>query len=155
MGEQVDLELADAFVGFLPRFKLWLERLVPTGGPTAARIRLLGTVSCIGPQKMSELASALAITARRVTALVDALEDEGLVTRTPDARDRRVTWVGLTDSGVAVVDRVYQAHRESIAGLFDGLAPERKSELLHAVRELTERLGRADSDARRAAGVAV
>src|SRR5712692_8638693 len=103
VGEQIDFDLADAFADFLPRFKRWVEHLLPSGGPTAVRVRLLGTVHCEGQQKMSELATALAVTARRVTALVDALEDEGLVARAPDPRDRRVTWVTLTESGASMV----------------------------------------------------
>ncbi|MDB5065581.1 MAG: MarR family transcriptional regulator [Chloroflexi bacterium] len=155
MGEPVDFELADAFVDFLPRFKRWVEHLLPSGGPTAVRIRLLGTVHCEGPQKMSGLATALAITARRVTALVDALEEEGLVARAPDPRDRRVTWITLTERGTSTVDRLYVAHREAVAALFDGLAPERKAVLLQSMRELGERMHRTDPEVRRTAGVAV
>lgn len=155
MGDQNDLDLADAFVDFLPRFKVWVEHLIPSGGPTAVRIRLLGAVHCEGPTKMSGLATALGVTARRVTALVDALEDEGLVSRSPDPRDRRVTWVSVTESGTAVVDRLYQAHREAIAGLFGELAPERKAELLQTIRELTDRIGGTRPDTRRSVDIAV
>ncbi|HEY2703968.1 MAG TPA: MarR family transcriptional regulator [Candidatus Dormibacteraeota bacterium] len=155
MGEPVDFELADAFVDFLPRFKRWIEHLLPPGETTAVRIRLLGTVHCEGRQKMSGLATALSITARRVTALVDALEDEGLVARAPDPRDRRVTWVTLTESGAATVDRLYQAHRGAVAALFDELAPERKAALLQSMRELTDRVHRTDPEARRTVRVAV
>ncbi len=155
MGEPIDFELAEAFADFLPRFKRWIEHLLPPGGPTAVRVRLLGMVHCEGPQKMSGLATALGITARRVTALADALEEEGLVTRGPDPRDRRVTWITLTDTGVATVDRLYEAHREAAAALFDELTPDRKAELLQTVRELSQRLNRPDADARRGVGVAV
>jgi DNA-binding MarR family transcriptional regulator len=155
MGEPIDFELADAFADFLPRFKRWIEQLLPPGGPTAVRVRLLGMVHCEGPQKMSDLATALGITARRVTALADALEEEGLVARGPDPRDRRVTWITLTETGVATVDRLYEAHRNAVAALFDELTPERKAALIESVRELSQRLSRPDPDARRGAGVAV
>jgi DNA-binding MarR family transcriptional regulator len=155
VGEQIDFDLADAFVDFLPRFKQWVEHLLPSGGPTAVRVRLLGAVQCEGPQKMSGLATVLAITARRVTALVDALEKEGLVARSPDPRDRRVTWITLTERGTSMVDRLYEAHRQAVAGLFDELAPDRKAALLQSMRELAERLSRTDPDGRRAIDVAV
>jgi DNA-binding MarR family transcriptional regulator len=155
VGEPIDFELADAFADFLPRFKRWVEHLLPIGGPTAVRVRLLGTVHCEGRQKMSDLATALGVTARRVTALVDALEKEGLVARAPDPRDRRVTWISLTDSGRSTVDRLYQAHREAVAALFEELAPDRKGALLQSVRELTERLHHSDADPRRTVDVAV
>jgi DNA-binding MarR family transcriptional regulator len=104
---------------------------------------------------MSGLATELAITARRVTALVDALEHEGLVARAPDPRDRRVTWITLTERGTAMVDRLYEAYREAVAGLFDELAPDSKAALLQSMRELGERLSRTDPDAHRSVGVAV
>jgi DNA-binding MarR family transcriptional regulator len=155
MGEPIDFELADAFADVLPRFKRWVEHLLPSGGPSAVRIRLLGTVHCEGPQKMSGLATELAITARRVTALVDALEHEGLVARAPDPRDRRVTWITLTESGRSMVDNLYEAHREAVAALFDELAPDRKAALLEAMRELGTRLSRTDPAARPVVGAAV
>jgi DNA-binding MarR family transcriptional regulator len=104
---------------------------------------------------MSGLATALAITARRVTALVDALEKEGLVARSPDPRDRRVTWITLTERGTSMVDRLYETHRQAVAGLFDELAPDRKAALLQSMRELADRLSRTDPDGRRAMDVAV
>jgi DNA-binding MarR family transcriptional regulator len=155
MGEPIDFELADAFADVLPRFKRWVEHLLPSGGPSAVRIRLLGTVHCEGPQKMSGLATELAITARRVTALVDALEHEGLVARAPDPRDRRVTWITLTESGRSMVDNLYEAHREAVAALFDELAPDQKAALLEAMRELRTRLSRTDPAARPVVGAAV
>jgi DNA-binding MarR family transcriptional regulator len=155
MGEPIDFELADAFADVLPRFKRWVEHLLPSGGPSAVRIRLLGTVHCEGPQKMSGLATELAITARRVTALVDALEHEGLVARAPDPRDRRVTWITLTESGRSMVDNLYEAHREAVAALFDELAPDQKAALLEAMRELGTRLSRTDPAVRPVVGAAV
>src|SRR4030088_450387 len=152
MGEPIDFELADAFADVLPRFKRWVEHLLPSGGPSAVRIRLLGTVHCEGPQKMSGLAAELAITARRVTALVDALEHEGLVARGADPRARRVTWITLTESGRSMVDNLYEAHREAVAALFDELAPDQKTALLEAMRELGTRLGRSDPAARPVVG---
>jgi DNA-binding MarR family transcriptional regulator len=46
--------------------------------------------------RMSDFADALGITARSVTSVVDLLEDQGLLERSDDHPDRRVTLLQLT-----------------------------------------------------------
>jgi DNA-binding MarR family transcriptional regulator len=46
-----------------------------------------------------DLAEALAVTTPTVTAMVDGLEKDGLVTRLPNERDRRSNIITLTEKG--------------------------------------------------------
>ncbi|WP_157392718.1 MarR family winged helix-turn-helix transcriptional regulator [Nocardia terrae] len=64
-----------------------------------ARVRLIVTVGEAPDIRMRELAERLGVTARAVTPLVDRLEREGLITRTPDAADRRAFRLALTAAG--------------------------------------------------------
>ena len=48
----------------------------------------------------------------------------------------------MTETGVAIVDRLYEAHREAVAAVFDELTPDRKATLLRSGRELSQRLSR-------------
>jgi DNA-binding MarR family transcriptional regulator len=61
-----------------------------------ARLRLLLAVEDAGQIRMNELATSLGIRARTVTALVDALEQEGMLSRLPDPTDRRATLLQVT-----------------------------------------------------------
>lgn len=82
--------------------RLWMRHLqdvVDHPALTPARLQLLAALSTEGPQIMQQLATVLGSTPRNVTALVDGLEREGLVARTPHATDRRATVVSLTDAG--------------------------------------------------------
>jgi DNA-binding MarR family transcriptional regulator len=144
MASQIDLDLADLFVNLYPRFQRWVERLIPSGEPTATRVRMLYAVHCNGPLQMGNLADALGVTARRVTALVDALEAEGLVAREPHPGDRRVTRIAITKSGASVVNRTYDAHRRAVAALFDELPADEKEALLGTMRRVGDRLRRSD-----------
>ena len=111
---------------------------------TYARMRLLGTLHCGGPQIMTSISDELGVTRRNVTALVDALEEEGLVRRKPHPTDRRATVIEMTTQGERMMERIYDEHRAAVAELFAGLGEEDREELsrmLGALREALRREG--------------
>src|SRR5215472_18872076 len=61
-----------------------------------ARGRVLWALSESGPVLMRGLSQALGISPRTVTGLVDGLEADGWVTRSPHPEDRRATIISLT-----------------------------------------------------------
>ena len=58
------------------------------------------------PQRMSDMASFINCDASYITALVDRLEEQGMVERTPSAADRRVKLIALTDVGRKVAAEI-------------------------------------------------
>jgi DNA-binding MarR family transcriptional regulator len=88
---------------------------------------------------MADLAEALAVTPRNVTALVDGLEREGLVRRVAHSTDRRITLVELTcnSEGIAAQFAAYQA---SIASLFEGIGESDRGPLLRLLEALRDRM---------------
>jgi DNA-binding MarR family transcriptional regulator len=61
-----------------------------------------------------ELSRLLLVTSGNLTGIVDRLEEQQLVERRPDARDRRVIRVALTEKGRRVTDEVLPAHAADI-----------------------------------------
>ena len=61
-----------------------------------ARLKLIGMLHVKGPMIMSELGARLDVSARNITKLVDALEQEGLVRRVAHCTDRRATVIETT-----------------------------------------------------------
>ena len=57
---------------------------------------------------MGEIGQRLYCDASFVTGLVDRLEQDGLIERRPDPRDRRVTLVALTSAGEKARDRALE-----------------------------------------------
>lgn len=51
------------------------------------------------PKKINDLAHILALDATTVTRQVTAMQKNGLITKTVDKQDRRITWVAATDEG--------------------------------------------------------
>ncbi len=61
-----------------------------------------------------ELSRLLLVTSGNLTGIVDRLEQQRLVERRPDAKDRRVIRVALTEKGRRVTDEVLPAHAADI-----------------------------------------
>jgi DNA-binding MarR family transcriptional regulator len=131
------LRLAERFHILGHAFKRWMQTLIDdAGGVSPARLRLLGVLHCRGPQIMSGLSDELGVTARNVTTLVDALESEGKVRRTPHPTDRRATVVELTAQGMASASELVDSFTEKTAGLFRDLSEADQRELLRLVEAL-------------------
>ena len=51
-----------------------------------------------------------------MTSLINGLEEQGLVTRTPDDEDRRRVQVDITDAGAGIVERTIERRDELLIG---------------------------------------
>lgn len=84
--------------------------------------------------RLSELAERLCIAARSATAVVDALEEGGLVARTPDPADRRAVRVALTTAGDAALERIGLIRQEVAREYFGPVSRSDQAALLRALR---------------------
>ena len=89
---------------------------------------------------MADLAASLNCYPSNITGIVDRLESQGLVTRTPDPDDRRVTVVSLSPAGVRK-RKSLQADIYEASAPFGTLTSKEKS----ALRELLQRALETDS----------
>ena len=105
---------------------------------------LLGSLRAAGApyrQPAGKLAEHLSITPGAMTSRLDKLEARGLVRRVPDAEDRRVLQIELTDEG----DRMWteavgvQAERERLIAA--ALAPSEQEQLNTLLRKLMLAVG--------------
>lgn len=91
---------------------------------TETRAHLLWELRALGPCTQRALASALRVTPRAVTALVDGLVEKGFVTREPCPTDRRAILVTVTDKGRTTTQALADGHRELARQLFAGMPAE-------------------------------
>jgi DNA-binding MarR family transcriptional regulator len=89
---------------------------------------------------MCNLSDALGVSPRNVTTLVDGLEQEGFVRRTPHLEDRRATIVELTPTGYDFAHQMLGPFHEQIAGLFRTLSLADQRELLRLLGTLLNTL---------------
>jgi DNA-binding MarR family transcriptional regulator len=90
-----------------------------------------------GGHRAGEIAERLGLTRPSVTALLDGLESDGLVTRRTDPTDRRARRVLLTTKGRARARAARPVHVRRLAALTRALSEEereRLAELLDKVR---------------------
>jgi DNA-binding MarR family transcriptional regulator len=106
------------FWSLSPAFLRWAESHETTGGLTPQRLRLSEILFDNGPTKMSDLRDALGVTATNITALVDALEADGLVERTPHPTDRRATLIQLTQKARNTISFGCTQFKDKVSELF-------------------------------------
>ncbi|WP_433274044.1 MarR family winged helix-turn-helix transcriptional regulator [Actinosynnema sp. CS-041913] len=83
--------------------------------------------------------NAALVTAGAITNRIDRMAAKGLVERVPDASDRRVVRVKLTDGGRALVDSMLAEHMARYAKLLEPLDPATQAVVADALRTLLER----------------
>jgi len=89
-----------------------------------------------GDLSLGDLASALDVSPRNITGLVDHLERDGLVVRSPDPEDRRATRASLSSLGkakLAVIQKEMANVRETIVA---GFTDEELKDLRHLCLKL-------------------
>jgi DNA-binding MarR family transcriptional regulator len=115
------LVLAALTARFSAAYLRWMRGRV---GETLAfsSVRVLEILESEGPAIMRDIAEALGMTPRNMTAIIDSLEEDGLVLRTPHPRDRRATFVELTAAGHGQANRARQEAAAWVADAFNSLA---------------------------------
>lgn len=91
-----------------------------------------------GPLTQRDLTERLGIQPGSASEIVSKLEGGGLITRTPNPRDRRTMDVQLTESGREEAVRAEAERRERRAELFSCLSEEEKSTLTGLLEKLRE-----------------
>ncbi|MDR5653603.1 MarR family winged helix-turn-helix transcriptional regulator [Ruixingdingia sedimenti] len=87
---------------------------------------------------MSELSRLLLVSNGNATTVVDRLEKDGLVRRTPSTTDRRTVHVALTDEGLRVFEGLAADHEAELSRVFDHVDEAD----LDALTAILKRMGR-------------
>ena len=139
--EEPQAERAPRSVGFLlsqlgflssKRFHEALEPL----GIDAREFLLLRFVAASEGRSQQALAEQLDVPPSRMVALVDHLEDAGLVERRADPEDRRVRGLHLTRKGKGVLERASKVAIDYETGLCAGINREEREQLIDLLHKL-------------------
>ena len=91
--------------------------------------------------RMADLANAAALSASRMTRLVDDLQSRGLVTKRASADDGRGNVAKLTRAGMAKLKAAWPAHLTSVRSrVFDHVDQATVKKAAHALSEIAARL---------------
>lgn len=91
--------------------------------------------------RMGELSSLMMVSGGNVTGLVNQMEAEGLVSRTPMKTDRRTFLVGLTRKGKRYFDKIATSHENWVVEMFDELSHDEQESLMALLARLKSSVG--------------
>jgi DNA-binding MarR family transcriptional regulator len=121
-----------------------LEELAPAfaaHGTTASRFDLLDALARAGrPVRPAELRSQLHLPAQTLTGVIDQLEAQGLVSRSPNPADRRSILVEITPAGRAAVDRICVPLVEIEEDCMASLSPAERGQLAELLGKVQSRI---------------
>ena len=100
---------------------------------------LLKILEGVGPSSQQALSGDLGMPPSRMVAVVDDLEDQGLVARERSSFDRRVNEIRLTTKGRGVLAKTSRAALKWQNELLVDLSPEEQSELTALLRRVAAR----------------
>jgi DNA-binding MarR family transcriptional regulator len=101
-----------------------------------ALFRLLNVVDAAEGESQHTIGEAIEVPASRMVALVDELEQRGLIERRPDAADRRVRNLHLTRKGRSTLERGRKVAAEHERSLTKGMSPSEHKELVALLGKL-------------------
>lgn len=107
-------------------------------GLSGPRASALSVLVFRGPLNMTELASIEQVRPPTMSRLVQALEGDGLVQRTPDPDDRRVTWIRATGRGRRLLEDGRRRRVGVLADRLSGLSDAEREDIGSAVSALEE-----------------
>ena len=83
-------------------------------GLLASRILVLTILMKRGPQTISKMAECISYSKQSMTSIVDRMENDGMVERVPDATDRRVTLLMITERGIEALSKNRELAKERL-----------------------------------------
>jgi DNA-binding MarR family transcriptional regulator len=138
---QIDtLTIADRLRPVLLRVGRELRREARQVGVSPEQVSLLVGIKYSPGIGVRELAARERVTPPALSNHVDRLERDGLVSRTPDASDRRRVGLTLTDEGQRVLRRVRSRRTAWLATRLRGLSPEELDAVEAAIEPLSRLL---------------
>ena len=133
-----EAELASRLRLAVTRLARRLRTQLP-GELSPSQLATLASVECRGPLTLGELSAVERVKPPTMTKIVGCLEEQGLVSRTVDASDRRVARVEATAAGLAFLEDSRQSKDAYLATRLRTLSPEDRLALERAA-EVLERI---------------
>ena len=107
-------------------------------GRSPSQLSALAVINHHGPLTLGALADLEGVAPPSITKVVAILEDDGLVTRTPDPTDRRVSYVTTTPKGSALHEESKRRRTAWLAGRIRHLTADQRERLAAALDVLDE-----------------
>jgi DNA-binding MarR family transcriptional regulator len=141
MTAEGDRDLATALVGLSHHVLHLFADVGRSHDLSQQQTELICAVVVPGRIRMADLGRQLHMEKSALSNLVDRAETRGLLTRTRDTEDRRVTWVQLTEEGHELAVRTHCEVTARTSELVSKLSLTDQRQLTDVVRRLLDEAG--------------
>ncbi len=117
----------------LSRRLLWQQQAQPHHHGQARLLRAIADEDNLTQARIAEI---LDIRPSSVSEILGKLEQKGLITRTPDENDGRITRVSITDAGKERLQAAEASFGEINDQIFSGLSDEEQTQLIGLLQKL-------------------
>jgi DNA-binding MarR family transcriptional regulator len=139
------LEIGQAYFELHHQLHRLVDQTMSSAGLSSARAKVLMRLSERGPMNQATLAGLLGFAPRSVTDIVDALERDGMVTRTEDKTDRRARIVALSPAGHDALAVAQLTRRKAMDEIFGSLSVRERASLITLLTRIRTNLPLGDS----------
>ncbi len=105
-------QLCHQLVEFYDKISSWEHTVVKESELSLPQMHTIETLGHHGSLRMKELASHMGITTGTLTVMIDRLEKMNMVSRLPNAEDKRSFLITLTDEGKEHFEQHHKLHEE-------------------------------------------
>lgn len=137
-------QVISALRGITRALDLHYKRLLREYGLSGPQIIVLKTIQALGKRPISEVAREVHLSHATVTAIIDRLEQKGLLTRSQNELDRREIHITLTEEGIATVGRSPALLHEKFISDFTGLDLWEQNQILASLQRVAHMIGATD-----------
>ena len=89
-----------------------------------------------GMQPIQKIGQKILMGSGSMTYVVDKLQKRGFVERLLCEKDKRVTYISITQIGVELIDSIFPEHAKNIEELMSGLDAEEQDAAIELIRKL-------------------
>jgi DNA-binding MarR family transcriptional regulator len=119
----------------------------PFGLTTATFNVLIALEAAGGALSPCDIGEELLVTRGTVTGLLDSLERQHLVRRTPHPKDRRMLTIELTEEGRCLLGRLLPVHHQRVSELFACLSESEKVAFAGVLAKIQQKLAAGETQA--------
>ncbi|MCX5865398.1 MAG: MarR family transcriptional regulator [Deltaproteobacteria bacterium] len=122
--------LSHQLVELYEKLSSWEQDVVKSSGLSTAQmhtIEIVGHGADGAPMRMKDLAKKMGVTTGTLTVMIDRLEQQGLLQRTPHETDRRSYLIALTEKGQGLFAEHHQYHLRLTEEITATLSPEEQT----------------------------
>ncbi|MDO8947508.1 MAG: MarR family transcriptional regulator [Desulfocapsaceae bacterium] len=127
-------KLSHQLVEWYEKMSFWEQDVLRGSGLSTAQMHTVEIVGHGVSLQMKELARKMGVTTGTLTVMVDRLEEQGLLQRTPHETDRRSWLIELTEKGQVLFSQHHQYHLRLTEEITSALSSE-EQEMFSAILE--------------------